>query len=366
MPYSINTGKAKVADEINGMIHGESFRILDLGCGSGAYAKLIRKPCVKIGVDAVDYKQRFGLDALYDEFYVHDIRDINFLKTLGIFDLVIMGDVLEHLNYQWARAVLNQIEKQSKCVLIAVPFMWKQDGRINKWEKHEQDDLTEDIFLKRYSEFKPLSIYKNYGYFVWRRTLKYVIRKVPERNTEYLERLIPEAIVYNDVNHTGAINSFVSVIKQVRDDAVYIQDDMILCNDFVRRTQEYIDRYPDEVIVFSNRTDGKRTRIANAEGFYDPKEAGWLMCTYIPKTIAIDFAQWWICGRWQRVVPSKYSRNWIQKQFDDIFFRSYLTEKGKSVFVAVPNLAGHPANKSVIDDRPPRITTNFDFENAEV
>ena len=196
--------------------------------------------------------------------------------------------------------------------------------------------------------------------------MKYVIRKVPERDTSYLERLIPEAIVYNDVNHTGAIQSFVGVIKQVRDDAVYIQDDMILCKDFIRRTQEYIDRYPDEVIVFSNRTDGKRTSIANSEGFYNPKEAGWLMCTYIPKTIAIDFAQWWICGRWQRVVHPWYSRNWIKKQFDDIFFRSYLIEKGKSVFVAVPNLAGHPANDSVIDCRPPRITTNFDFENAEV
>lgn len=168
MPYSVSTGKMKVADAINEMIDRSDFRILDLGCGSGTYSKLIRKECIKTGVDAVDYRQRFGLDSLYHEFDVHDIRDIDFLKTLGKFDLVIMGDVLEHMTYQWARLVLNAIEKQTRCVIVAVPFMWKQGDKINKWEKHEQDDLTEAVFLKRYPEFAPMFIYKRYGYFIWR------------------------------------------------------------------------------------------------------------------------------------------------------------------------------------------------------
>lgn len=196
--------------------------------------------------------------------------------------------------------------------------------------------------------------------------MKYVIRKVPERDTSYLEKLIPDAIVYNDVAHFGAIQSFIGAIKTVRDDAVYVQDDMILCKDFIRRTQEYIERYPNEVIVFSNFSHGVRTHVAVKEGFYHPREGGWLLCTYIPRDIAIGFAQWWICGRWQRTVPSVRSHRWIKRQYDDIFFRQYLIEQGKSVYVVVPNLAGHPKNESVIDDRPPKITTNFDFDNAEV
>jgi len=35
--------------------------------------------------------------------------------------------------------------------------------------------------------------------------MKYVIRKVPERDTSYLERLLPDADVYSDVLHVGAI-----------------------------------------------------------------------------------------------------------------------------------------------------------------
>lgn len=195
--------------------------------------------------------------------------------------------------------------------------------------------------------------------------MKYVIRKVPERDTSYLERLLHDADVYSDVLHVGAIQSFIGAIKKTRDNAVYVQDDMILCKDFVRRTQEYIDRYPNEVIVFSNFSHGARTCVAVKEGFYHPREGGWLLCTYVPWDIGIGFAQWWICGRWQRTVPGNRSQRWIKKQYDDIFFRQYLMEIGKSVFVVVPNLAGHPINKSVIDDRPSKITTNFDFEDAE-
>ena len=196
--------------------------------------------------------------------------------------------------------------------------------------------------------------------------MKYVIRKVPERNTEYLEKLIPGALVYNDKEHVGAIQSFVNAIKMVKDDAVYVQDDMILCKDFIRRTQEYIDAHPNDVVVFSNFSHGRLTSKAVSEGFYHPKEGGWLLCTYIPKDIAIGFAQWWTCGRWQNSIPSKKTSRWIKRQYDDIFFRAYLIEIGRSVFVTIPNLAGHPMNESVIDDRPSKTTTNFDFDNAEV
>ena len=195
--------------------------------------------------------------------------------------------------------------------------------------------------------------------------MKYVIRKVPERNTKYLERLIPDALVYNDTVHEGAIWSFVQAIEKVDDDAVYVQDDMILCRDFIQRTQEYVNKYPDEVIVFSNFSHGKLTQKAVTEGFFHPKEGGWLLCTYIPKELAKGFAQWWRGSRWRHTVPASSYCNWIKRQYDDIFFRQYLIEQGRQVFVTVPNLAGHPKNESVIDKRPPKWTTNFDFENAE-
>ncbi len=192
--------------------------------------------------------------------------------------------------------------------------------------------------------------------------MRFVIRKVPERNTDYLERLIPNAIVYNDIEHVGALFSFLSVLKYVNGDACYVQDDMILCKDFRKRAMEYINRMPHDVIVFSNFTIDKTARDVVKEGFYDAMKGGWLLCTYIPKEIADGFLEWWREGEYKK--DGRFQK-WIKNQYDDAFFCKYLQSVGKEVYVVVPNLAGHPKNKSVIDNRRPKVTTNFDFENCE-
>ena len=76
--------------------------------------------------------------------------------------------------------------------------------------------------------------------------MKYIIRKIPKRNTKYLERLLPDALVYNDVKHHGCIYSFLKAIETVDDDCVYIQDDMLLCKNFRNLADNYIKKYPCE------------------------------------------------------------------------------------------------------------------------
>lgn len=190
--------------------------------------------------------------------------------------------------------------------------------------------------------------------------MRYVIRKVPERNTEYLERLLPCAEIYNDINHEGAIQSFLKALKKTNGDAVYVQDDMILCKDFMEKSEKIIAEYPYAVIVFSNFTHDKRSAHVTKQGWYNPKEGGWLLCTYIPEPVKNGFLRWWEEGRWK-----KYNKRWIERQYDDAFFCRFLMENKLDVFVTVPNLAGHPRNKSVIDNRAPKDTPNFDYENAE-
>ena len=178
MPWSIDEGKAMIAEYLNEMITDEEMVVLDLGCGQGTYGKLIQKPCYKIGVDAVDYYREYGLMMIYDKFCVHDIRDTVWLKTLNFADICVCGDVLEHLSVEEAKAVLGALEAFCGAIIVALPFRWKQDD-WNGWEGHKQADLTPEIVAKRYPELKPIRIYTNrkkpwfgdpyYGYYIWRR-----------------------------------------------------------------------------------------------------------------------------------------------------------------------------------------------------
>lgn len=191
--------------------------------------------------------------------------------------------------------------------------------------------------------------------------MKYVIRKVPERDTSYLERLLPDPLIVCDEKHSGIRWSFRQAILLANDDAVYVQDDMLLCKNFARRAEEYIEKYPDNVIVFSNFTHDKKSCNVVTEGFWNPRAAGWLLCTYIPKKIAMAFV--YACDN----NLFKRPKNIKKYDLDDMEFSCFLEAFGMDVFVTVPNLAGHPKNESVSGfNRAARICPNFDYENAEV
>lgn len=199
--------------------------------------------------------------------------------------------------------------------------------------------------------------------------MKFVIRKVPERNTAYLERLLYHPVVVNDVNHNGCIWSFLKAIEIADDDAVYIQDDVLLCKDFLGKCRKVVGEHPDSVIVFSTpflkgRTEYNGDKIIDTEGFYPAKDAGWMLCIYIPKMISQGFLNFWLTDECKTV--SAYKK-YMKMQADDLFFRRFLERYGyDSVFVTVPNLAGHEENVSVVcESRPKRISPMFDYHNAE-
>jgi SAM-dependent methyltransferase len=177
MPYSTHEGKAEIAKWINGQINDSDYRIIDLGCGHGTYGRLIKKPCFSVAVDAIDYKDKFGLLDFYDEFHKMDVRETRKLSLLGKFDLAIMGDVLEHLEVTEAQKVLKSLERQCSTILVAVPYMYWQWSKSNPYEIHRQPDLTPETFKERYPEFVLHSIYNRkappwnglpfYGYYIW-------------------------------------------------------------------------------------------------------------------------------------------------------------------------------------------------------
>jgi 2-polyprenyl-3-methyl-5-hydroxy-6-metoxy-1,4-benzoquinol methylase len=139
--------------------------ILDVGAGTGIYSYLLRDLTHKI--DAVEvYTPNIegnNLNYLYDTVHNMNIIDYEF----DYYDLIIMGDVLEHLSVKDAKKVIKRMYDKCEEMLIAVPFKLEQDELYgNAYEKHLQPDLTDELFHKRYPGFKVLFMNEKYAYYI--------------------------------------------------------------------------------------------------------------------------------------------------------------------------------------------------------
>ena len=159
MPYSYSLYK----DEIAAMLKGEIEpldRVLDVGAGAGTYARLlptIKMDCLEIHQP---YVKRFHLGQFYQKIHIGDIRTFDF----DYYTYLIMGDVLEHLTFAEARAVLDRAALHR--VMVAVPYRFEQgEWEGNAFETHHQPDLTPELMKQRYPELKLQFGDDNYGYY---------------------------------------------------------------------------------------------------------------------------------------------------------------------------------------------------------
>lgn len=163
--YSYDTGKTKIKKWIMENF-SEDISILDIGCGEGGYYKLLqdtnfinRMEAVEACVEGVE---AWGIRNMYKEVHVTDIREFEF----DHYDLIIMGDILEHLSVEDAQKVLSYVLPRCNDIIVAVPYELPQGPlHKNEYEAHIQGDLTPENFLERYPDLEPVLIYKSYGYY---------------------------------------------------------------------------------------------------------------------------------------------------------------------------------------------------------
>lgn len=117
--------------------------VLDVGAGAGKYLYLIRQALGdSIKVTALEvwepYIQKFNLKTLYNEVIQEDVRNIENFN----YDLVIFGDVLEHLTEEEAVKVWNKTSQQAKYGVISLPIIRYPQGAINgnPYEVHQKED----------------------------------------------------------------------------------------------------------------------------------------------------------------------------------------------------------------------------------
>lgn len=136
--------------------------VLDVGAGKGKYRLLLPEYAC---VDAVEiwapYVTGYALHDVYRAVYQRDITEL--VQEFGAadvrYDLVIMGDVLEHLIVDDARITLQWLRNVAGEVLIIVPYNYEQgEEHGNPYQRHEQPDLTVENMHERYPDLRLTTI----------------------------------------------------------------------------------------------------------------------------------------------------------------------------------------------------------------
>jgi SAM-dependent methyltransferase len=127
--------------------------VLDIGCGQGDYYEMLKDHFKKI--DAVEiwepYIEEFKLKEKYQNLFNIDIMDFDF----DYYDIIIMGDILEHLSRENAVKLLNKLIHKCKQLIVVVPYLLPQETVFgNVYEKHLQPDIDDRIMETYYPMLK--------------------------------------------------------------------------------------------------------------------------------------------------------------------------------------------------------------------
>jgi trans-aconitate methyltransferase len=129
--------------------------MLDVGTGAGIYADMFKNSfplCTRLGIEVwKPYIEQFNLHGKYHELIVADARELDPLPSV---DVVILGDVLEHMEPEDAVKVWTRARHAAKrAVYLSIPVVHYPQGAEggNPYQVHVVDDWTHDQVLDGFS-----------------------------------------------------------------------------------------------------------------------------------------------------------------------------------------------------------------------
>jgi hypothetical protein len=112
--------------------------VLDVGAGAGKYAAIVRRACPGARIVAVErdetYIPRFGLAEKYDEVLTVDAMSL-MADVDRDYDVVILGDVIEHLRKSDGIDLLNFLVYRARKIIVVFPLRNRQgavDGHVHE------------------------------------------------------------------------------------------------------------------------------------------------------------------------------------------------------------------------------------------
>lgn len=167
-------------DGIN-IIHQEilnkpDVNVIDVGAGEGKWGKLLKGKVKTVhGIEVWDpYITKYNLIPQYDKLYNVNMMDFKY-EDLE-YDVMILGDVLEHLEYEDAITFINKAKTHVKFIYLIIPIsLCVQDGgfygnpfesHLYQWTDEELKELFE--FEQIHEGFNPNGLVK-IGTYVWKK-----------------------------------------------------------------------------------------------------------------------------------------------------------------------------------------------------
>jgi hypothetical protein len=137
--------------------------VTDIGPGEGTYARLFRPEHHGVWWTAIEihkpYVAKYKLKntktrtGMYDELHIEDVRES--ADHLFHRDLVIAGDVLEHMERDDAVALLQRIERAGAWhILVSLPIVDSQQGEVDgnpheahvhQWDAKDMDQVLASL-----------------------------------------------------------------------------------------------------------------------------------------------------------------------------------------------------------------------------
>jgi predicted TPR repeat methyltransferase len=160
MSYSLKSGKAET---LAWFTANESTidTIVDIGPGSGTYIKLIKEEagcCANatwIGVEIWEpYIEEYNLKNRYTRILNQDVRTIDWAALTP--NVVIAGDVLEHMTKEEAIILVDKILSVAKTLIVSIPIRYMpQDEHAyeNPHEAHIKDDWSHEEVLATWGHY---------------------------------------------------------------------------------------------------------------------------------------------------------------------------------------------------------------------
>lgn len=168
MPTSYKDFKNQIKEYIYKK-YSTDIKILDIGPGLGTYAQLL--PDYK-NIDCVEiyspYIEEFNLKSQYKNVFNLNILDFDF----EYYDLIIMGDILEHLSPQDSLKLLKKLTTKCDDIIISIPYLADYNhlkiaaNEPNINNLHIQIDLTPDIMKERYPMLKQMWSNSRIGVYI--------------------------------------------------------------------------------------------------------------------------------------------------------------------------------------------------------
>jgi len=136
------------------MFEGGIKTVLDVGCGRGMWAGCLRRTNDSATWHAIEvhkpYLEQFKAihDRLYDEIFNVNVLSFDWKQ----YDMIIFGDILEHLSLEDCQKVLQKAKEHGKYIIMSIPLNAgphpAEHG--NPHQEHKQDNITHEFVIKEY------------------------------------------------------------------------------------------------------------------------------------------------------------------------------------------------------------------------